>query len=1279
MPADISLFDLVNLSIGTPEPGAVQFNALHTLLHALIKQLNIQDVKTEWMDPESGRDFKTPPPSTLEVPREKPSPYHHMEGKLRQIEKQLSALERLPSGTELLTRTSSTTTGAATPVNDMWQFMQLRRKMQANEDGVSKCMGLLQDLMKSIQELKESKEAACGALEHHIQTLETQITELRESDVPDRLNALEQQRPLLDNLEQSMRDLTERLDKYPDPEEMTEFVTWEVLQHTLDTERENMMEDMKKNRVVGNPFRPFMIRRTSSAHSRITHHQEMLPDAMLQAFHNQPLPFPAGSMPSHAGPLPSRTGSFPDLSSNPSSGAPGITDAGAGAGVGAGIFPPRLPPNAGAPMPPFNMFPGPNAAGASSSDPYDGEYDASAAGVGSVLSDSALGTATVAASEDDDMTADDANSSSPPLGSELLQVPPAPHGSSPPRGAPMGGPSTPHAARPASAGSAAAGAPGQRMPHPAAAHYVPASHYSPSEDSAPQAFMPHPQAFIYHPQGGYHHGTTYQPQPGHPGTTTYQPQDGHDPQAGVPELSLSLSDGGMVPLSRVSSGALAYPNTLNALRTIGGLGGRLASLEERVGQLETLKADQDRLDELRESVQEICGRETHDSQLMEEVNQLRGLVDTLVSNKEQARAGEVLHTVSEERELEQQQSTEIEDLRSVVKKLEEEMSLLQREGRDGEETAAMQQQLEQLRGTLEHMIQSSSVLLENSLEQHQQQNQIQAQIQNLDPAQNQILEEERDRDSESEMEFELVVDRSREIEMEREREREMARNAEIGRSVGVSRRVSLLYQRYERLQGLVNTLRAKQQHPPGPAGRGGGGRMQMQQDGAAMSNIQSAILQLQAECEHLMEQHIQKQANIDELFKSVEVLDEKKADRDLVEMEIQIKADKRALESKVSRLQFDTMTDQLNGMFQELMSKMTIQEQDWHKVIDHISMEMQNKLNRIELDPVKQQLEDRWKNIRKKLQAQPAPEPSDAAGLRRQLVARFHCISCDRPVDNMIPGPYLCPIPFTPGLHPHKSNRPYTVFELENIRQHSRSLRPGTNHSHYEVAVMERNLVQVQRLHSHLCQQLERAQSRLAPEPRPIMQALPPPRTLSHSASGSRHDRVELSESAIARSCGGSHTLTYRQRRHTRLQQLTHLIQAEEEIPPIRTPRTQPEEVDILGLDGHIYKGRLNTLNSRPMKSLKDRLPVIVVKEEKGNIQQKLTVSPKTSEMGRVSPARPQSANTLRSRSASSTSMKDRPLSSIGCLSQDGDQPQHGDMQLTVDITQLEDEPLTSL
>ena len=48
----------------------------------------------------------------------------------------------------------------------------------------------------------------------------------------------------------------------------------------------------------------------------------------------------------------------------------------------------------------------------------------------------------------------------------------------------------------------------------------------------------------------------------------------------------------------------------------------------------------------------------------------------------------------------------------------------------------------------------------------------------------------------------------------------------------------------------------------------------------------------------------------------------------------------------MSRIQFDATTEQLNHMMQELVAKMTGQEQDWQKMLDKLLVEMDNKVTR---------------------------------------------------------------------------------------------------------------------------------------------------------------------------------------------------------------------------------------------------------------------------------------------------------------------------------------------
>nr|XP_032832003.1 uncharacterized protein C16orf96 homolog [Petromyzon marinus] len=69
------------------------------------------------------------------------------------------------------------------------------------------------------------------------------------------------------------------------------------------------------------------------------------------------------------------------------------------------------------------------------------------------------------------------------------------------------------------------------------------------------------------------------------------------------------------------------------------------------------------------------------------------------------------------------------------------------------------------------------------------------------------------------------------------------------------------------------------------------------------------------------------------------------------------------------------------------------------------------QLDRMELDPLKRELEERWRAVKLRLRDGAQIQADDAAGFRRQLIARFHCISCDRPLDLPVPAPRLITVP----------------------------------------------------------------------------------------------------------------------------------------------------------------------------------------------------------------------------------------------------------------------------
>lgn len=123
---------LVDLSIGTPEVGAVNFNALHKLLHAIVKRLNVSELA-------AGVDDAFPPAKEAVVRnaedtegKGKWTMFDSLQPKVSDLESDLSVFyPRLPSAKEMAKLIKSDE-----PIADLWQFLSLSKKVDANESGV---------------------------------------------------------------------------------------------------------------------------------------------------------------------------------------------------------------------------------------------------------------------------------------------------------------------------------------------------------------------------------------------------------------------------------------------------------------------------------------------------------------------------------------------------------------------------------------------------------------------------------------------------------------------------------------------------------------------------------------------------------------------------------------------------------------------------------------------------------------------------------------------------------------------------------------------------------------------------------------------------------------------------------------------------------------------------------------------------------------------------------------------------------------------------------------
>ncbi|KAK2528609.1 hypothetical protein Q9233_007580 [Columba guinea] len=220
-----------------------------------------------------------------------------------------------------------------------------------------------------------------------------------------------------------------------------------------------------------------------------------------------------------------------------------------------------------------------------------------------------------------------------------------------------------------------------------------------------------------------------------------------------------------------------------------------------------------------------------------------------------------------------------------------------------------------------------------------------------------------------------------------------------------------LLQRCEKLEEEVESLAQKagrkvESHPMWR-------RQSLQQD-EQLKRLQASIVQLQKDygqlssaLANLQHDRQQEQNDIKALSQALGRLNKQKADKEELQLlGIDEKADKAALADKVSRSQFEACVERLNEMMEEVTSRVTGQEKGWQRFQQELQRQMDCKLDRWELGAFRQQQEERWKSLRGQLQEKALqPERDDAAGIRKQLLPGFHCLSCDRPVTMLAPGP----------------------------------------------------------------------------------------------------------------------------------------------------------------------------------------------------------------------------------------------------------------------------------
>jgi hypothetical protein len=169
--ADIlSLEQLVHLSLGDPEAGAVNFNVLKTLLLQMLKAMNLFNYKPMMSDHDQ-RTIKEALSTTKDqlestIPLDEHDEIKQksqrkkrdrtldrlntIEEKVSRFEAQLNALNEIPSNSELIDRAkeisrktsddqhSSKTTNRHGPILEVWQYTQMEKRLESAENGITR-------------------------------------------------------------------------------------------------------------------------------------------------------------------------------------------------------------------------------------------------------------------------------------------------------------------------------------------------------------------------------------------------------------------------------------------------------------------------------------------------------------------------------------------------------------------------------------------------------------------------------------------------------------------------------------------------------------------------------------------------------------------------------------------------------------------------------------------------------------------------------------------------------------------------------------------------------------------------------------------------------------------------------------------------------------------------------------------------------------------------------------------------------------------------------------
>ncbi|XP_072935816.1 uncharacterized protein [Epargyreus clarus] len=209
-----------------------------------------------------------------------------------------------------------------------------------------------------------------------------------------------------------------------------------------------------------------------------------------------------------------------------------------------------------------------------------------------------------------------------------------------------------------------------------------------------------------------------------------------------------------------------------------------------------------------------------------------------------------------------------------------------------------------------------------------------------------------------------------------------------------------------------------------------------------LKQVHETALQLAAEKED-------RQYHMNALLEQIELLKTIKLDREDMVEAMADKADLRMLARKVSHDQFDLACDDLSRGLEHALGKLNMQEALWQQALDDIQREIETKLDKMELSPVKDFFNNKLRQLQENLkQMASLRREAEAAGTKKKILRDVNCISCD--ANAMMQMEAQSTIPAGRPMPANMSLKPYLSYELDAIRKSQATNLPQRNMHDWE-------------------------------------------------------------------------------------------------------------------------------------------------------------------------------------------------------------------------------------